>query len=166
MSDEFHSTCLRATGFLELGLPEEALADLDELSADHRQSSIALHLRVDALFRLERWAEAAALCLPKLSAEPSDPAWWIQAAFAVRRADCVEKAEPILRDALEHHPRHGLILYNLACYACVQGREEEARQLLERAMAEDCRTYLGMALNDPDLPALNAWLRELQSAKA
>jgi Tfp pilus assembly protein PilF len=72
----------------------------------------------------------------------------------------VEKAEPILRQALEHHPRHGLILYNLACYACVQGREEEARQLLERAMDEDRAAYLGMAFADPDLAALQAWLAE------
>ena len=36
---------------------------------------------------------------------------------------------------------------------------------MERAMAEDSRTYLGMALSDPDLAALNAWLRERQAAK-
>lgn len=160
MNDELHATCLRATGLLELGLPEEALEELDELTAEHGESSIAIHLRVDALFRLKKWAEAAALCVPKLEAEPGDPGWWIQAAFATRRAECVEKAEPILRQALEHHPRHGLILYNLACYACVQGREEEARQLLERAMAEDRAAYLGMALADPDLAALQAWLGE------
>jgi Flp pilus assembly protein TadD len=158
--DEYHAACLRATGLLELGLPEEALEELDELAAQQRDSSVAVHLRVDALFRLKKWAEAVALCLPKLDAEPGDPGWWIQAAFATRRADCVEQAEPILRQALEHHPRHGLILYNLACYACVQGREEEARQLLVGAMTEDRAAYSGMALADPDLTAVHAWLLE------
>ena len=159
MRDELLAACQRTTGFLELGLPEEALEELDELSAELRQTPVAIHLRVDALFRLSRWAEAAAFCLPRLDAEPGDAGWWIQAAYAVRRADSVEKAEPILRRALEHHPRYGLILYNLACYACVQGREDEARQLLERAMVEeDMDQYLKMAKNDPDLLAIRPWV--------
>lgn len=164
MSEDFHANCVRATGLLELGLPDEALEELDEVAAEHRGSSIVLHLRVDALFRLQQWAEAAALCLPKIAEEPGDPAWWIQAAYATRRAECVEKAEPILREAVELHPRYGLILYNLACYACVQGRGEEARAFLDRAMAEDGGHFLAMALADPDLAALNAWLRERQAA--
>lgn len=165
MSDELHATCLRATGLLELGLPEEALEELNELTAEHRESSIAIHLRVDALFRLKKWAEAAALCVPKLEAEPGDPGWWIQAAFATRRAECVERAEPILRRALEHHPRHGLILYNLACYACVQDRTEEARQLLEAAAGEDTDLYLKMAEADPDLAAVRSWVIAWQARR-
>ncbi len=164
MTEDFHANCLRATGLLELGLPDEALEELDDVPAVHRGSSIVLHLRVDALFRLQQWAEAAALCLPKIAEEPGDPAWWIQAAYATRRAESVEKAEPILLEAVELHPHHGLILYNLACYACVQGRAEEARGLLERAMAEDAALYLGMALADPDLTVLKAWLLERQAA--
>lgn len=139
------------------------MEELDELAAEQRESSIAIDLRVDALFRLKKWAEAAALCLPKLETEPGDPHWWIQGAFATRRAECVERAEPILRKALEHHPRHGLILYNLACYACVQGREEEARQLLEQAAGEDAGLYLEMAEADPDLLAIRTWVLAWQA---
>lgn len=149
-------------GFLELGMPDDALAELDELSVG---SSLVLHLRVDALFRLKNWQEAAAICLPMVEQEPSDPGWWIQAAYSQRRARSIGEAEVILRKALRHHPRHGLILYNLACYACVQGRPDEARGLMKQAIAIDPEQALAMANTDPDLAAIRPWIFEQQAAR-
>ena len=146
-------------GFLELGMPEDAIAELDELSVS---SSLALHLRVDALFRLKNWEEASAICLPMTEQEPGDPGWWIQAAFSQRRARSIESAETILRKALRHHPRHGLILYNLACYACVQERPEEARALISQAIEVDPVQVLETAKKDPDLLAIQPWLDGLK----
>jgi len=160
MNDEIEATSRRAMGFLELGMPGDALAELDELPVHYHSSSLVLHLRVDAMFRIKDWAKAAELCMPMLDKEAEDPSWWIQAAYAQRRAVSVEAAEPILRAALEHHPRHGLILYNLACYACVQGREDEARALLDLSDAAEPGTYLAMAAGDPDLKAISRWVVE------
>ena len=50
VTDDTDAACRRALGFLELGMPEDALAELDDLPV---ANSIALHLRVDALFRLK-----------------------------------------------------------------------------------------------------------------
>jgi hypothetical protein len=155
---------LRAAGFLELGMPEDALAELGELPPELQSTSVALHLRVDAFFRLKDWAAALEVCLPMLDTHPEDPGWWIQTAYATRRADSVATAEPILRRGIELHPKHGLILYNLACYACVQGRHEEARLLLERAEAEAKGSYLAMAANDADLIAILPWIVEQRVA--
>ena len=162
MTDDIDSACRRAMGFLELGMPDDAIAELDELSVS---SSLALHLRVDALFRLKNWQEAADICLPMVEQEPSDPGWWIQAGYSQRRARSIGEAELILRKALRHHPRHGLILYNLACYACVQGRPEEARELMEKAIAIDPEQALAMAGKDPDLATIRPWILEQQSAR-
>lgn len=161
MTDEIDATCMRALGFLELGMPEDALAELDELKVG---SSLALHLRVDALFRLKDWQAALEICLPMTEQEPSDPGWWIQAAYSQRRARSIEAAEKILRKALHHHPKHGLILYNLACYACVQNRPRDGRELMERAIAIDPEQVLAMAAKDPDLESLRAWILERQAA--
>jgi tetratricopeptide (TPR) repeat protein len=155
VTDDIDSTCRHALGFLELGMPEDALAELDELSVS---SSLALHLRVDALIRLKNWREAASICLPMTEQEPADPGWWVQAAFAQRRARSIETAEAILRKALRHHPGHGLILYNLACYACVQDRPDEARELILGALQVDPAQVLAMAKKDPDLQPLRPWL--------
>ncbi len=144
-------------------MPEDAIAELDELSVS---SSLVLHIRVDALFRLKNWEEASAICLPMTEQEPSDPGWWIQAAYSQRRARSIESAETILRKALRHHPRHGLILYNLACYACVQDRPEEARELMLQALEVDPAQVLAMAKKDPDLLAIRSWLDGFKPGEA
>ena len=141
-------------------MPEDALAELDELTV---VNSIALHLRVDALFRLKDWSSAAAICLPMTEQEPSDPGWWIQAAYAQRRASSIEEAEMVLLAALTRHPANGLILYNLACYACVQARTDEARNYFHRAASIDPEPILTMGMRDPDLEGIRPWLLDLQA---
>lgn len=158
--DDTDAACRRALGFLELGMPEDALAELDELTV---VNSIALHLRVDALFRLKDWSAAAAICLPMTEQEPSDPGWWIQAAYAQRRASSIEEAEMVLLAALTRHPANGLILYNLACYACVQDRTDEARNYFHRAATTDPEQMLTMGMRDPDLEGIRPWLLDLQA---
>lgn len=160
VTDEAIAACQRAMGFLELGMPEDTIVELDALLADSADFSPALHLKVDALFRLQEWAAAAEICLPMLEREPSDPGWWIQAAYAQRRASSIEEAEIILRSGLQGHPRHVLILYNLACYACVQERFVEACTLLSQAFAEETDPALAMAEKDPDLEEIRPWILE------
>lgn len=162
MTDDIDAACRRAIGFLELGMPEDALAELDDLAV---VNSVALHLRVDALFRLKRWQEAAAICVPMTEQEPSDPGWWIQSAYALRRARSIEEAEVVLLAGLTRHPANGLILYNLACYACVQGRIDDACERMEQAIAIDPEQVLAMAGKDPDLAAIRPWIVDQQSAR-
>lgn len=147
-------------GFLELGMPEDAIAELDALPAEAAEFAPARHLKVDALFQLKSWAAAAEICLLMLEKEPSDPGWWIQAAYAQRRASSIEEAEIILRSGLQGHPRHGLMLYNLACYACVQERFAEACTLLSQALAGEPDPILAMAEKDPDLEQIRPWILE------
>lgn len=160
VTDEAIAACQRALGFLELGMPEDAIAELDDLPADSAELSPALHLKVDALFRLKNWTAAAEICLPMLEREPSDPGWWIQAAYAQRRASSIEEAEIILRSGLQGHPRNVLIRYNLACYTCVQERFTEACTLLAQVFAEDPDPTLAMAEKDPDLEEIRPWILE------
>ena len=162
MTDDIDAACRRALGFLELGMPEDALGELDELTA---ANSTALHLRVDALFRLQRWHDASAICLPMTEEEPSDPGWWIQAAYALRRSSSIQEAEVILRAGLTRHPAHALMFYNLACYSCVQQRTDEALRLLGKAVAIDPETMLAMAGRDSDLEPLRPWILEQQAAR-
>ena len=141
-------------------MPEDAIAELDSIPVSN---STALHLRVDALFRLKEWTAAAAICLPMTEEEPSDPGWWIQAAYAQRRARSIQEAEMVLLAGLTRHPANGLILYNLACYSCMQGRIDEARDYFQRAATIDPEQMLTMGARDPDLEGIRPWLLELQA---
>jgi len=139
-------------------MPEDAIAEIDELEHPH---SAALHLKVSALFQLEDWQAAAAICVPMTEKEPADPSWWIQAAYARRRSASIGEAEVLLRAGLTRHPFHPLMLYNLACYACVQGRHDEARAIFQRAASSsDTAHMLAMAAADPDLEGIRPWLLE------
>lgn len=149
------AACKRAEGYLELGMPEEALGELEEAFASTDQNPAVLQLRTDLLTSLSRWQEAAEICLRMIGLDPGNPFWWIQGAYSVRRARSITEAETILRDALVHHPRNVLITYNLACYACVQGRLDEAISLYGRAIALDEKTVFTMSLRDPDLAAIH-----------
>jgi Flp pilus assembly protein TadD len=63
----------------------------------------------------------------------------ISLAYALRRTESVEKAEAILLRAQAIHPQVAMIAFNLACYASVAGRMEEAKERLRHAIELDKR---------------------------
>lgn len=152
------NTCQRALGYLELGMAEDAWEELRELPREADDLKEVRQLRVETLVRLQRWEDGAALCIPMLDKEPGEVFWWIQGAYCERRARTIEGAERILRSALMFHPADSIILYNLACYACVQNHLEESKKLLEHALALSGDDILVMALKDDDLGALHSWI--------
>ena len=79
--------------------------------------------------------------------------WWISFAYAVRRTESVEKAKAILLRAQAVHPKVAMIAFNLACYASVMGRIEEAKERLRHAIDLD-KDIRGLALDDDDLKPL------------
>lgn len=149
------AACKRAEGYYELGLPEEALVELDEAFEATDQNPAMLQIRTDLLTTMQRWPEAALICLTMIELDPGNAFWWIQGAYAQRRARSIIEAEIILREALVHHPRNVLVVYNLACYACVQEQFDEAIALYGRAIALDEKTVYEMSLRDPDLAAIH-----------
>jgi hypothetical protein len=67
-------------------------------------------------------------------------------AYAVRRTESVEN-EAILLRAQAIHPKVAMIAFNLACYASITGRTEEAKERLRRAIKLD-KDIRGLALDD------------------
>jgi hypothetical protein len=89
----------------------------------------------------------AAVASHLVKVDPETVGWWISLAYALRRAESVEKAEAILlRGRRSHggwctavspsaipktqaiHPNVAMIAFTLACYASVAGRMEDAKQ--------------------------------------
>ena len=77
------------------------------------------------------------------------------------QAETIEKAEAILLEAYAIHPRNVVILVNLASYASVTGRTEEAKARLRRAIDLD-KDARRMALEVEDLRPLWDWLTGLE----
>ena len=154
-----------AEGWLELGLPKEAEAELARLSDAAQDHPETLSVRWAMHARLGNWrlAHSAAEALVERARE--DVASWVHRAYAARRMEGggLQAAWDALRPAAELFPDELIVPYNLACYACQLGRPDAARHWLGRA-----RTIVGkragdailkqMALADPDLAPLHAEL--------
>jgi Flp pilus assembly protein TadD len=96
---------------------------------------------------------AAAVANQLVKVEPQNEAWWINLAYSVRRSEGIEEAEAILLRAQTIHPKVAMIAFNLACYASVTGRMEEAKERLRHAVELD-KDIRGLALDDEDLRPL------------
>lgn len=148
-----------ATGYFELGILDEAVRELEELSPEEKSRVEVMALRLVLSSALRDWDQAAYWGEAVARAAPGEVALWLQYAYAVRRANSVEAAEKVLLQALALHPNEATIRYNLACYACVSGRVAEAKLRLQEAFARE-KDLRGLARNDEDLRALWDFLAE------
>ena len=137
---------------------DEAVRALEEIDPEDRARTEVLAARVDCYMAAKKWRMAMEVAGHLIEVEPVNAAWWINLAYAARRADSLEKAEALLLQARKLHPNSAIITFNLACYACVSGRLEEAKVHLERAIGLDSRMR-ELALQDEDLQALRGWVR-------
>jgi len=140
-------------GYLELGMVDEAAAELDripELSA--REFDVRV-LRSLVLQEQKQWVRLVPLAAGLAGEKPEDAGWWIMWAYATRRAASLTAAEKILLDAENHHPREATIQFNLGCYACQRGDLVTARKRVDRAIALD-EQFKDSLATDPDLAPL------------
>jgi tetratricopeptide (TPR) repeat protein len=144
-----------ARGYLELGLVAEAAAELDHIPAGEGDALEVLAIRLVVLQEQKDWLALAALAGKFVRRSPEQPAGWVTWAYATRRADSLEAAERILREAEQCHPQEATIQFNLGCYACQRGDLIEARKRVDRAIALD-EKFAEIAATDPDLAPLRA----------
>jgi Tfp pilus assembly protein PilF len=140
-------------GYLELGMVEEAAAELDCISPAFVEHFDVRVLRGLVLQEKKDWLALAPLAAGLVRDRPDDPAWWIMWAYATRRADSIDAAEKILIEAETNHPKEATIQFNLGCYACQRGDLARARACVDCAIALD-EHFREAAANDPDLAPL------------
>ena len=144
---------LAAQGYLELGMVEEALAELSGVKSLEAGDPDLVELRLHIMRHGERWSEALVVAEELLRLNPSALPAYIHGAFALhelgRTADARDlllRGPEILREDPTYH-------YNIGCYEAVLGNSESAKQSLERSFALD-ETYRDFAKKDPDLKAI------------
>ena len=153
LPDDDRYRAQKCDGFLDLHMPGRARSEWEQLSPGARRHPIGQALELRLLMVEKNWTAARALAEQFHAGQPDDPSSWIQLAYATRRAEGLNAAEDILREARPRFPKEPVVVYNLACYACQAGRLDEARSLLAEAARLDPQS-LAMAAEDDDLQAL------------
>jgi predicted Zn-dependent protease len=146
-----------AIGWLELGLPAEARAELAQVSAAFQDHPDVLEARWMVAAEEKQWEEGLQVARALLQQAPQRSSGWLHQAYALRRVPggTVAKAWEALLPASEKFPKELVIPYNLSCYACQMQQLDTARLWLKRAGAIGGNDRIkSMALQDADLEPL------------
>ncbi len=151
-----------ATGWMELGNPREARAELLRISEQQQQRPEVLELHWRICAEEKDWATALAVARQLVQVDPEDPAGWIHQSYSLHELKRTAEARDLLLGVAGKFSRIGTVAYNLACYTCQLGQTDEARRWLSRAIQLSGKERVkAMALTDPDLAPLRDEIRGL-----
>src|SRR4051812_26351469 len=102
-----------AQGYLELGMLQEAAAELDGIQPPASESSSVLALRLALFQEQKNWHALRLAAEVFVRREPQEAGGWITWAYASRRDQSLTIAEKILLEAEAVHPREATIQFNL-----------------------------------------------------
>lgn len=143
-----------ATGYLALGMLNEASDELEAIEGEDRLSPEVMALRCDLYMAAKQWDLLVAVSHELTRQRPELPKGWIYWAYALRELNRVPVAKWVLLEAERIHGKKcGLVNYNLACYCCLLGEHAAAREWLSRACKMDAH-WKKAALDDEDLKAM------------
>jgi Tfp pilus assembly protein PilF len=136
--NQVHRVLEAAIGYFDLGMPQDALHELDELSVADQQTIEVLELRAFLLQHLRQW-RLAAETYAKICQRPD-----VSVDRFLAWGCCLYEVRDVqgCRDALRSVPKekvqsHALWHFHLACYEALLKNSEEARVLALRALHLD-----------------------------
>lgn len=144
-----------AQGWLELGSPAEANAELARLSPETREHPAVLELRWHIGAKAKNWTRCVELSEKLIRTAPDIAVSWIHHAFGLHELKRTEEARDVLLPVATRFPSEWIIPYNLACYAAQLGQLPEARDWLAQAFRlGNVKKIKEQAMSDPDLAPL------------
>jgi cytochrome c-type biogenesis protein CcmH/NrfG len=145
------------SGYLELGMLDEAARILDEIDPKDRRRKEVLHAQLELATAAERWHSAVATAASLVRSHPEDPAGWLALARVITKTANAEYAEAVLTKACKWHPEITLLILDVAREATALGCFKEAKIWLKCAihLQESVRSS---ALRDLRLKPLWKWI--------
>jgi hypothetical protein len=138
---------LAAEGYLELGMPEEALREFERLSKPARTSLEGLNLLMEIHREEQDWEAMESVASRLWEAEPENVVRWIDWALALRQSNSLGSARVLLLEAVERFPEEALLHFHLACCECQMGNLPQARRHLMESKKR-CRVCRVLMLTD------------------
>lgn len=139
-----------ATGWLELGMPDDALDELKGLTGNDRHARKVIELELAALMAKEHWKDAAGKALELCGQAPAEPDLFLSAAYCLHESGETQEARKVLLRGPEVLQEFAVYHYNMACYLWTLGVGDAAKSHLDKAIAMD-EGFLESARSDRDL---------------
>ena len=124
-----------AEGYLELNLPQNALATLQRMPDSGTFKGRKLYLLGEALRALGRYHDAVDALEQAAELVPSNLSLWLALGWCHKRSGRLDLAITALERAREVEPEQAIVHYNLACYWSLAGKKQQALDYLSRAIA-------------------------------
>ena len=106
---------------------------LEEIDPFCRHLPEVLSARLAIYHGLKKWDLLAVVAKRLAEWNPKEPGFFIEFAYATRRAESIHAAHAILTRAAGLHPTNPTIQFNLACYEAQMGSLDRAKAHLKRA---------------------------------
>jgi hypothetical protein len=142
-----------ALGFLGLGMPLEAFAELEEIPAAKRSHPRVLRARFEVCRALGQWELGAEIARHLSGLEPDDPLHVANLALCARHLEGPGAAAEILEAAVERWPGVASMRLGFAVELVACGRIAEAKAEVKRAIQLD-KGLRAVAIDHPGLAAV------------
>jgi tetratricopeptide (TPR) repeat protein len=153
LNERLRRTRREAEGYLELGMPSQAIAALQRhqplIAGDARGS----YLLGEALREMRHYHEAIAPLHRSLELIPDDIHVWMALAWCYKRVGRFEHAIDALEQAVEVEPGNAILHYNLACYWSLAHNPRMALRYLSNALDID-GNFRDFVHDEPDFDPL------------
>jgi tetratricopeptide (TPR) repeat protein len=138
-SDRIRRTKIQreAEGYLELGMPRQALGVLARLGDPTGFDAHTLYLWGESLRILGRYEEALVPLGQAAAADSGNIHVWVALGWCYKRTGRLSQAIEALRTAVSVRPDEALLHYNLACYWSLAGNRRLALRYLSQSLAID-----------------------------
>ena len=143
----------KADGYADLKMWDAARRELDAVGEAFRSVRSYTELRLRVAMGSKVWSAAVEIATVLRDTHPEEAGYWIQLAYATRRATSIAAAREVLREARQQFPEEPIIPYNLACYECQMGDTEGALTYLKEAEKIEPGCHY-LAKEDDDLKPL------------
>jgi len=149
-----------AEGFLDLGMADEAWAELDEIEPVERAHPSVIAMRLRILERIARFETGAEIARGAVRIHPDAWDLWLVGSRHIRAAEGAPAGLEFLLRCGDRFNGKAAFWFELACLHCQAGDLERAAECTRRAVDLD-RGYQMRVLDDPDLEPLRAsWCGE------
>lgn len=139
-----------ASGWLELGMPEDALNELKTLRKEDSKMPKVLQLKLAAEMAREDWDAASQSAINLCELDVDEPDYFLSAAYCLHELGLTDQAMKWLLRGPDALSEMAVYHYNLACYLWKLNEKERARNHLSKAVEMD-GDLMDSARDDEDL---------------